>query len=339
MKLEPKSSDLGLEETNAGEVDSDAARGVEAIERVSPELPLSTHVAARRSSDASMETDLTALLDALLSSPDRQETGHDDLSPSSASRTERERKDSIIASADKGLRTPPRPKHVRRRIDGSPILPLCKMPSKTIYLLRHGFSRGQAAQNSGLDRKNDKSLRDCGLTEQGIQEARAIPNQFSVEEMSKIQIVFSSPFTRALHTALLGFPSKKIVCHFDLGEIGSKAPENTPRKMTAVMSDILGAIEERDDSCNIDVTTYQPPNWPRDSVPGVIKKEKVRKFFHWLYQARSETTIAVVCHHNVIKTALIGGEKMRPKNAEVIRCTLNSNGELLETPKTADTNR
>jgi broad specificity phosphatase PhoE len=338
-KLEPKSSDLGPEDF-LNEVDLEAGPEFETIQRNTPGLPINMEVMNEAKPDNCLENDLAAPPEGEhthRTTPDRQRMDRG-ASPNAMADSQAEngqvkveaicKVESSQSNGEKELRTPPRPKQIRRRIDGSPIFPVCNMPPKTIYLLRHGFSQGQAAQTNGLDRKTDQSLRDCGLTEQGIKEAQGIPYQFSDEEMSTIQIVFSSPFTRALHTAALGFPDKNIICHFDLGEIGSKAPENTPRKMTSVLKDIRTVVEERDDRYNIDVTTYQPTNWPRDCAPSVIKKEKVKKFFQWLYKEREETTIAVVCHHNVIKTALIEGEKMRPKNAQVIPCSLNSNGEL-----------
>jgi len=236
--------------------------------------------------------------------------------------------EAIKVDREKDFSTPSKSKRVRRRIDGSPILPDCNMPRKTVYLFRHGYSQGQAAQKNGLDRKTDPSLRDCALTERGIEEARAIPKQFLDDERDSIEVVFSSPLTRALHTSILGFPNKNIICHFDLGEIGTKAPENIPRKMAAVLQDLREDIEKRDSSLTTDTTTFQPSDWPRDTAPGVIKKEKVKKFFQWLYKERQEKVIAVVCHHNVIKTVVINGEKLRPKNAELISCSLNSNGEL-----------
>jgi hypothetical protein len=98
--------------------------------------------------------------------------------------------------------------------------------------------------------------------------------------------------------------------------------------MAAVLQDLREDIEKRDGSFTIDTTTFQPSHWPRDTAPGVIKKEKVKKFFQWLYKERQESVFAVVCHHNVIKTVVIGGEKLRPKNAELISCSLDSNGEL-----------
>ena len=228
------------------------------------------------------------------------------------------------------FRTPTKQRHVRRRLDGSPIVPAdLNKPPKTVYLIRHGYSLGQAATKKRLDRKTDKSLRDCNLTERGMEEAREIPSLFTKEELSAIQLVYSSPLTRALHTAVLGFPNSNIRVHFELREIGTKAPENIPRSMEYVLDDIHPSLEGRDENLFIDVETLRPRNWPRDHTPDVIRKERVRKFFQWLYNETEETNVVIVCHYNVIRAALSDeGNQVRPKNGKLIPCHLNSNGEL-----------
>jgi broad specificity phosphatase PhoE len=221
-------------------------------------------------------------------------------------------------------------KKVRRRQDGSPMIPLnLNLPVKTIYIIRHGQSQGQAALKNGLDRRSHPSLRDCDLTPRGQFEALGLKKIFSEEVMTSIQLVLSSPLTRALHTSLLGFPTKNILVHFDLREIGAKAPENCPRDMEDVLKDLETPLSDRDGSLTLDVTSLQPPDWPRDYSPPVIKRERIRKVFQWLYKEREELTIAVVCHYNVIRTAVIDGEKLRPINATPIRCSLYPNGELI----------
>ena len=220
-------------------------------------------------------------------------------------------------------------KKVRRRQDGSPVVKLDpNLPVKRIYMIRHGQSQGQAAAKNGLDRKNDPSLLDCNLTPRGRSEALGLQKIFSEDEMASIQLVVSSPLTRALHTSLIGFPAKNILVHFDLREIGQKAPENTPRDMNKVLQDLEIPLSERDQSLTLDVTSLQPPDWPRDYSPAVVKKDRIRKVFEWLYNEREECTIAVVAHYNVIRSAVIDGGMLRPINATPINCSLYSNGEL-----------
>lgn len=222
------------------------------------------------------------------------------------------------------------PKKIRRRPNGSPITPLDpEKPVKTIYLIRHGQSQGQAAHHNGMDRHTDPRLRDCGLTKRGESEAANLRKIFTEEELEAIQLVVSSPLTRALHTALLGFPTKDIIVNFDLREVGSKVPENSPRVMKEVIRDLQEVLSYRDDRLLLDITTLQPHDWPRDYSPRVLQINRILGVCKWLYEARHETVIAVVCHYNVIRSAVTDATGLRPMNAIPIRCKLHSNGELV----------
>lgn len=221
-------------------------------------------------------------------------------------------------------------KKTRRRIDGSPIIPRNpSLPFKTIYLIRHGHSEGQAAGLNGWDRSRDPRLLDCGLTRKGESEALDIPKRFSKDQFESIQLVISSPLTRALKTALLGFPQKGILVHYDLREIGSRVPENQPRAMDKVIGELGHLVIHRPEDLMLDVTSLQPPDWPRDVSPNVLKRERIRKVFQFLYQAREETCMAVCCHYNVIRSALVDNAQLRPVNAVPINCHLYSNGDLV----------
>ena len=80
---------------------------------------------------------------------------------------------------------------------------------------------------------------------------------------------------------------------------------------------------------DLDLTSLRPIDWPRDYSPHVLKRDRIRKFFHSLYHDRDETTIAVVCHYNVIRSAVVDGSTLRPMNAVPIACNLYSNGEVV----------
>ena len=114
--------------------------------------------------------------------------------------------------------------------------------AKVLYLIRHGESQGQVAKHNGLDRKRDPSLIDAGLTNKGWGQAKQIPHLLGTETMSSIDLVVSSPLTRALHTALVGFQDRRedssFVLHYDIREIGSSIPENIPRPIENVIHDL-----------------------------------------------------------------------------------------------------
>jgi broad specificity phosphatase PhoE len=203
--------------------------------------------------------------------------------------------------------------------------------TKVLYLIRHGESQGQVARRNGLDRKRDPSLMDAGLTQKGWGQATQIPGLLGTKAMSSIELVVSSPLTRALHTALVAFQDLRedssFVLHYDICEIGSNIPENIPRPVEKVIHDLQGLprVEQ------VDHESLKPDNWPPDqshheSSSKNGRNESIHKFLLWLAQEREETVIAVVCHYNVIQAAL--GPGIKPLNATPIACQLFSDGTI-----------
>jgi len=140
---------------------------------------------------------------------------------------------------------------------------------KRIYLIRHGESEGQVAKQNGMDRKREPLLLDAGLTRKGIRQATEIPLLLPAEiHCDGVQLVVTSPLTRAVHTALLGFGATtttsedcKFIVRYDLCEGDSSSvpiPENIPRPFKRIISDLsfLPRI------CDLDHETYQPDVWP-----------------------------------------------------------------------------
>ncbi|KAL7577339.1 hypothetical protein ACA910_002075 [Epithemia clementina (nom. ined.)] len=71
-----------------------------------------------------------------------------------------------------------------------------------MYLIRHGESLGQRASRQA--RKSDDRLIDCALTRKGMEQAKLIPQLLL---SPPIQLVVTSPLTRAIQTTLLAFPT------------------------------------------------------------------------------------------------------------------------------------
>eukprot|EP00546_Thalassionema_frauenfeldii_P012946 CAMPEP_0178921030 /NCGR_PEP_ID=MMETSP0786-20121207/15327_1 /TAXON_ID=186022 /ORGANISM="Thalassionema frauenfeldii, Strain CCMP 1798" /LENGTH=227 /DNA_ID=CAMNT_0020595149 /DNA_START=27 /DNA_END=710 /DNA_ORIENTATION=- len=199
---------------------------------------------------------------------------------------------------------------------------------KRLYLIRHGESLGQTAKHNGLDRKTDPSLLDAGLSHNGIAQAKRLALDDRLQ--SDVELVVSSPLTRALHTAVLGFGMSRceIVVQYDLRELGSRIPENTPRNIQHVLKDVKEATEL--DGIAIDYTTFMPDTWPVDRYDGkATKTNSILRVMKYLYEEREEETIAVVCHYNVIREIICDeGKSLRPVNADPIVCTLYHNGEV-----------
>lgn len=176
--------------------------------------------------------------------------------------------------------------------------------TKTIYLIRHGESLGQLANEKR--RRSDNNLRDCQLSDTGIIQAKDIINRINEEDNNvdydTIELVVCSPLTRAIQTAILAFPNKPILIDYNLREVGTMIPENIPRSI----KDVLYDLNINKNHQNIDYITLKPDNWPRnhDQTPNVIRKDQIRQSIQYLVTNRSESIIAVVCHYHVIRAAL-----------------------------------
>ena len=63
-------------------------------------------------------------------------------------------------------------------------------------------------------------------------------------DLAGVQLVVSSPLTRALHSALLAFSGRpadsKFIVHYFIRELGSAIPENRPRPIEHVLTDLSG---------------------------------------------------------------------------------------------------
>ena len=202
--------------------------------------------------------------------------------------------------------------------------------AKIIYMIRHGQSEGQVATRT--ERKTSAALRDCDLTRKGREEAEAILHKFSREEYESIELVVTSPLTRALHTALRAFPNKDIIVDYSLREIGSRIPENNPRPMKLVMKDLVIPVNNRNrgDGLHLDIASRQPDDWPNSTLATKANKdERFKSVMKWLAEERPESRFAVVCHYNVIREVVKDGRSLRPVNAVPIRCRLHPNGELV----------
>lgn len=193
---------------------------------------------------------------------------------------------------------------------------------KRLYLIRHGESMGQAAKRLGMDRKRDPRLRDAALTKEGRWQAQQL-TEYEFEETP--ELIVSSPLTRALHTAILGFPSHRsnILIHYDLAELGSRAPENTPRPIQHVLNDLM--------TDRVDYMSLLPATWPAVLYDGNNNRTKaIRRAMQYLFEEREEEIIAVVCHFNVIRQIVDDGGSLRPQNALPIHCELRPNGQVVQ---------
>eukprot|EP00797_Seminavis_robusta_P020954 Sro322_g117070.2 (443) ;mRNA; r:45997-47325 len=200
-----------------------------------------------------------------------------------------------------------------------------------VWLIRHGESLGQLAPRT--QRLTDVTLLDCGLSERGQQQARSMPTRYHLPPMDYI---LTSPLTRALQTALLGFPDNRhLMVHYDLCELGAaNIPENQPRPLVRVLNEL-------DAPRGMRIDVQSAPHHTK--IPNVLRRQYIRQVFQWLAASTTTTMssvcpppqhIAVVCHFHVIRAALADEQgfcspQLKPHNAAPIPCVLTPEGRLI----------
>jgi broad specificity phosphatase PhoE len=173
-----------------------------------------------------------------------------------------------------------------------------------------------------------------------------------LEKYASPDLVISSPLTRAIHTALLGFPGRKIVLCSELAEIGSYSPENTLRSITEIRNDLMGkshppflpmetttttttiaapiqwnvdhsriSTTSRNTNTTKIATTSQSPYYYESKRNRI---QAIRRFLRYLYTERSEECIAVVCHYNVIQ-CIMDDDSMREDASSTKITTMTNN--------------
>jgi broad specificity phosphatase PhoE len=260
---------------------------------------------------------------------------------------------SVVSSAGVVV-TPSRPASSKKetcaavRTVSPPLVPSTLYPATSghyVYLIRHGESNGQLVNS--MQRRGDLSLVDCGLSALGQQQARSMKERHNLPPMD---MILSSPLTRALQTAVLAFPTAtQIFVNYDLREFGggnkggrSIIPENQPRPWNQVFADL-----PPDSHFKIDIRSFAQEDrhhclsWPNHHAtsPIVLRRRYIHEVFRSLAaQMRSQRRprhIAVVCHFHVIRAALTDPEKgfcdsqIQPINATPISCYLTSEGRLI----------
>ena len=200
-------------------------------------------------------------------------------------------------------------------------------PYKMIYLIRSAQSEAEVVE--GKDRSTNSDLKDCGLTELGIQESKDLSKLLEGGHLKDIELVVTSPLKRALHTSLSGFPEHNIIVNYDLAEVGRESPENSPKPMDDVLAELDDHIKCRKEGVTLDHKSLKPKKWPRP--PGnEPPARRIQSAFQSIYMDCKEQTIAVVCHTHVIRTAIYGASApVAPDNAVPIKCQLFMSGNLV----------
>lgn len=175
------------------------------------------------------------------------------------------------------------------------------MPKKTIHLIRHAQSRHNArvleVPEENMARM-DPALRDAPLTELGFQQAQRLAEELTA--LREIELVVTSPLTRAIQTTLAAFgnhPAPRIVEHLhrehqdSFCDIG-RSPAELKAEFPMLHFDHL------DDPWWQVAPEHEGP-YLRETMASL--EIRVATFSNWL-AARPEQTIAVVGHGTFLRT-------------------------------------
>jgi len=178
---------------------------------------------------------------------------------------------------------------------------------KDLWIIRHGQAthnpRAEAAKDRGCSfeeffdwMRKDDSL-DSPLTELGRKQAETVNSNFG-SMLRNVDLVVSSPLSRALETADLAvpFPANR-VCYEQMREINGVL-ENAKRRD----SHQLIRLFPRWDFDNI------PPNdetWDEAELESRMScAERGYQGFRWIFDKRKEQSVALVAHGGILKYAM-----------------------------------
>lgn len=175
------------------------------------------------------------------------------------------------------------------------------MPRKTIHLIRHAQSQHNARVLEVPDEniaRMDPGLRDARLTPLGHQQAQSLAPEIS--NLLEIELVVTSPLTRAIQTTLAAFanhPAPKIVEHLHREHQDSFCDiGRSPAQLKAEFP--MLEFDHLDDPWWEVALDHEGP-YLRETMASL--QLRVATFSDWL-AARPEQTIAVVGHGTFLRT-------------------------------------
>lgn len=174
------------------------------------------------------------------------------------------------------------------------------MCAKRIHFIRHAQSAHNARAASATDERavrHDPTLRDAPLTALGQDQAKALTAEVKV--LRNIELVVSSPLTRAIQTTLVAFadhPAPRLI-----EALHREKQENycdigrAPNVLAAEFTDF--DFNHLDDPWWFDGPLDGAP-YPRETLDAF--ERRVARFADWL-SARPEHCIAVVGHGTFLR--------------------------------------
>jgi len=198
--------------------------------------------------------------------------------------------------------------------------------TKDVWILRHGQAthnpRAEAAKAAGCSfeeffelMRQDDSL-DSPLTELGRQQARAVHDQYGHWlRQSRLQLIVSSPLSRALETADRAFPHNshnnqcldntnnsngedmmaRRICYENFREINGVL-KNAQRRSVPELQQLFPAWNFADY-----LESMEDSSWNEDELESrEACRERGYQGFRWLFWERPETRILLVAHGGIL---------------------------------------
>jgi len=161
--------------------------------------------------------------------------------------------------------------------------------TKSVYLLRHA--------STGEEKLVFKGTADEPLSEKGRREAAKLGEKFKLENI-RFDAVFSSPLSRAAHTAVLasGLPAEAVRIHHGLTDINCGDWET--RSVESV---------KREEPALFETWMKKPAEFAFPGGESVADAAlRARRFLDEITAARGPETLLVVTHRLIINVMVLG---------------------------------
>jgi len=197
---------------------------------------------------------------------------------------------------------------------------------KILYFVRHGYgTHNEAEDKFGSQHWEDVEAKkdiyeDAKLTERGIREAQSLglSVQKSLQNGFNLELVISSPLSRALDTATIVFNGLNVpfISVENVRETIGKNTCDRRRSLRSLRHD-YPKIRFDDSLFNFD---EHDTLWTNTRESDQLISLRVQKFLDWLFTTRDERYIAIVGHNGWIRRALMtcGYPAYGPNNAEMV---------------------
>eukprot|EP00742_Colponemidia_sp_Colp-10_P000957 GILJ01001039.1.p1 GENE.GILJ01001039.1~~GILJ01001039.1.p1 ORF type:complete len:211 (-),score=21.24 GILJ01001039.1:80-712(-) len=185
---------------------------------------------------------------------------------------------------------------------------------KQVYVIRHGQSEYNAWKKRAIMRLQfcvsaSEVLRDAELTEKGRKQCGALGSRIKQSDLSStVELIISSPLTRAIQTALTAFEGARIPIIINpliRERMHTFCDVGSPPSVLADKFPSIDVSHLKQHWWCVHNTTHSVPC--RETLQSV--DERIEQFLQWLHD-RPEKVIVIVGHSKYFQRWL-GGRKLR----------------------------